>query len=100
MCDFTSVFGHHGGVETLRLLESDGQCGATAHAQTDHRRGLWATCAGKQRRVNKHDEVNVINEQNGDMSGKSQWKRRVCVGSVSVSVPSSLLPLLLFLFPN
>lgn len=39
----TSVFGHHGGVETLWLLEGDGQRGATAHAQTDHRRGLRGT---------------------------------------------------------
>lgn len=39
----TSVLGHHGGVQTLRLLEGDGQRGATAHAQTDHRRGLRGT---------------------------------------------------------
>lgn len=51
VCISTSVFGHHGGVETLRLLEGDSQRGATAHAQTDHRRGLRGTWAGAQRGV-------------------------------------------------
>lgn len=69
---FTSVFGHHGGAETLRLLEGDGQCGATAHAQTDHRWGLWGTCAGARTDVNKHDKfVNTVNEQNEEISFKS-----------------------------
>lgn len=59
-CEFlfsycTSVFGHHSGVETLRLLESDGQRGATAHAQTHHRRGLRGTWARAKRLINTND---------------------------------------------
>lgn len=54
VCVCTSVFGHNGGVETLRLLEGDRQRGATAHAQTDHRRGLRGTWAGAQRGVSRY----------------------------------------------